>query len=66
MRDVRKFLRANPQVLVLLVICLVLGIGTFILVLVGVVDSGSNAVSGDPNGSSLGIVHASVRFLSEI
>src|SRR5947208_5431843 len=29
MRDIRTFLRQNPQVLVLLIVCLVLGLGTF-------------------------------------
>jgi hypothetical protein len=66
MRDVRQFLRANPQVLVLLIICLVLGIGTFIVVLIGIVDSGSNQVSGDPTGSSLGIVHAAISHVLRI
>jgi hypothetical protein len=64
MRDLRRYLLANPQVLVLLVICVVLGIGTFIAVLIGIVGSGSTSVSGDPTGSSLGIVHASVALLS--
>jgi hypothetical protein len=66
MRDLRRFLRANPQVFVLLVICLVLGIGTFIAVLIGIVGSGSTTVSGDPTGSSLGIVHASVALISRM
>src|SRR5438093_9909210 len=30
MRDVVKFFRANPQVLVLLLICVMLGLGTFL------------------------------------
>ena len=34
MQGVIKFLRANPQALVLLVICVVLGLGTFIAVLI--------------------------------
>ena len=62
MRDARKFLRANPQVMVLLVICLVLGLGTFLVVVFGIASSGSNQVSGDPNGSSLGILHAAVSW----
>ncbi len=58
MRGVRQFLRANPQVFVLLMICLVLGLGTFLAVVFGIVSSGSNQVSGDPNDSALGIIHA--------
>jgi hypothetical protein len=66
MRDVWRFLRANPQVLILLIICAVLGLGTFIAVLAGIVGSGSTTVSGDPDGSSLGILHAAVGALSGI
>jgi hypothetical protein len=48
---VRSFFRENPQVLVLLIICIVLGLGTFIAVLIGVVGAGSGAVpSGEPSG----------------
>ncbi len=36
-----KFFRANPQVFVLLLICVVLGLGTFIAVLVALVQSGT-------------------------
>jgi len=63
MRDVRNFLRANPQVMVLLLICLVLGLGTFLVVLFGIATSGSHQVSGDPDGSSLGILHAAIGAL---
>ncbi len=65
MRDARKYLRANPQVFALLVICLVLGLGTFIAVLVSIATSGGQN-TGDPGDSSLGILHAAVtaiRFL---
>jgi hypothetical protein len=51
MDDVRRFFRANPQVLVLLVICLVLGIGTFLAVVFGLVSSGSSTPSGEPSGA---------------
>lgn len=52
MRDVRRFLRENPQVLVLLLICLVLGLGTFFMVLFGIASSGPHAhVTGEPSGS---------------
>ncbi len=51
---VRAFLRANPQLVVLLVICLVLGIGTFIAVLVSLVTAGSDQTTGEPSGTILG------------
>lgn len=60
MRDIRHFLRSNPQAMILLIICLVLGLGTFIVVLFGIAGSGSHQVSGDPDGSSLGILHAAL------
>ena len=53
-QTVRGFLRANPQVLVLLVICLVLGIGTFVVVLIGLVTAGSDQTTGEPSGAVLG------------
>jgi hypothetical protein len=49
-RPVVDFLRRNPQVLVLLIICLVLGIGTFVAVLFGLISSGSTRVTGEPSG----------------
>jgi hypothetical protein len=51
---IRAFLRANPQVFVLLVLCLVLGIGTFIAVLIGLVTAGSSQTTGEPSGAVLG------------
>jgi hypothetical protein len=44
------FFRRNPQVLVLLVICLVLGIGTFVAVVFGLISSGSTRITGEPSG----------------
>jgi hypothetical protein len=52
MRDVVKFFRGNPQALVLLVICLVLGLGTFLAVLIALASAGS----GTPTGESSGVV----------
>jgi hypothetical protein len=46
-----RFFRANPQVFVLAVICVVLGLGTFIAVLVAIAGSGSGAPSGEPSGA---------------
>jgi hypothetical protein len=55
MRDIAKFIRENPQVAVLLLICLVLGVGTFLAVIFGLLSSGHVTNSGEPSGS---IVHA--------
>jgi len=50
MRDIWPFLKANPQVLVLLVICLVLGLGTFLAVIFGLLTAGSSTTNGEPSG----------------
>jgi hypothetical protein len=50
MHDVLKFFRTNPQALALLVICLVLGLGTFIAVMVGLISAGSSTTTGEPDG----------------
>ena len=50
MHDMIKFLRANPQVLVLVVICIVLGLGTFFAVLFGLLAAGSGRTTGEPSG----------------
>jgi hypothetical protein len=49
--DIVEFFRRNPQALALLVICLVLGLGAFIAVLIGVASSGSRTGPGYPNGT---------------
>ena len=54
-RPFGAFLKANPQVLILLIICLVLGIGTFIVVLLGVAGSGSTTTDGFSSGVILGL-----------
>jgi hypothetical protein len=51
---VAAYFRANPQVLVLLVVCLVLGLGTFLAVLFGLVTAGSDQTTGEPSGTILG------------
>jgi len=53
MQGVIKFLRANPQVLALLVICLVLGIGTFLVVVFGLVTAPTDQTTGEPSGTIL-------------
>ena len=45
----RKFCRENPQAVLLGVIALVLGIGTFIVVLIAVAQSGSTNNNGEPS-----------------
>lgn len=59
MRDIVSFFRANPQVLVLLLICLVLGLGTFLAVIFGLVSSGPGTNSGEPSGS-IALFHAAL------
>jgi hypothetical protein len=49
MRSLARFFRANPQALVLLVICVVLGLGTFIAVLIAIAQSGGGTPSGEPS-----------------
>ncbi|MBV8952904.1 MAG: hypothetical protein JO179_02130 [Solirubrobacterales bacterium] len=51
MRELRRFFRANPQVLVLLLICLILGLGTFLAVIFGIISSGTGSNSGEPSGA---------------
>jgi hypothetical protein len=48
--DLVKFFRANPQALALLVVCVVLGLGTALIVIFGIVASGSTTTTGEPEG----------------
>jgi hypothetical protein len=51
-----NFFRANPQAFVLLVICVVLGLGTFLIVVFGVASSGSTTPSGySTDGAIIGL-----------
>jgi hypothetical protein len=50
MRDMAKFFRANPQALVLLIICVVLGLGTFIAVLISLAQHSNSSLNGEPSG----------------
>ena len=50
-RAMTKYFRANPQVFVLFMICIVLGLGTFIAVLIALVQSGATTPSGEPSGA---------------
>jgi hypothetical protein len=46
-----RFLRTNPQAFVLLVICVVLGLGTFVAVLIAIAGSSSGTPTGEPSGA---------------
>src|SRR5581483_3991905 len=59
MAQMRQFFKDNPQALVLLVITLVLGIGTFIAVLIALGGAGSSTTSGEPS-DSIRIAHAAL------
>lgn len=61
MREIVAFLRQNPQVLVLLVICLVLGLGTFFAVIFGLLTAHSTTTTGEPSGS-IGSLVAAARL----
>lgn len=50
MRAMADFFRRNPQALVLLIVCLVLGLGTFIAVLIAIAGAGNAPPSGEPAG----------------
>jgi hypothetical protein len=50
MADIRRFFRENPQVLVLLIICMFLGIGTFLAVIFGLISAGTTRGTGEPSG----------------
>jgi hypothetical protein len=49
LHDLRAFFRANPQAFVLLLICVILGIGTFLAVIVALILSGSTTTTGEPS-----------------
>ncbi len=49
-RGFANYMRENPQALVLLIVCLVLGLGTFLVVLISIAGSGNGTVSGEPSG----------------
>jgi hypothetical protein len=53
MRDILQFLRANPQAMILLVICVVLGFGTLIALMFGLLASGPAPAS---NNSDAGVI----------
>jgi hypothetical protein len=54
-RALTAYFRANPQAFILLVICLVLGVGTFVAVLIAIAGSGSSTPSGEPSDAIFAI-----------
>jgi hypothetical protein len=54
LRRAVAYFRANPQVFVLLVICLVLGLGTFLAILIALLTAGSVQTTGEPSGVVFG------------
>jgi hypothetical protein len=56
-----SFFRNNPQAFVLLIVCLILGIGTFLIVIFGLVAAGSGTTNGEPSGA-IGLLHALSPF----
>lgn len=50
MHDLVEFFRRNPQALALLIICLILGVGTFIAVLISIAGSSNHKGPGYPSG----------------
>jgi hypothetical protein len=57
--DLVRYFRANPQVFALVIVCLVLGLGTFLVVMYGLISSGSTTTTGEPEG-----VIAALRLLA--
>ncbi len=50
MRGLIAYFRENPQAFVLLVVCVVLGLGTFIAVIISLIASGNTQTTGEPSG----------------
>jgi hypothetical protein len=56
MRDVLQFLRANPQAAILLAICLILGFGTLIAVIISALSSGATPASSGGDAGVIGLL----------
>jgi len=54
MQGVIRYFRANPQVFILLVICVVLGVGTFVAVLIALATTPNGQPTGEPSDLILG------------
>jgi len=53
MGGLRAFFKENPQALLLLIISVVLGVGTFVMVIVALILSGSTKTDGEPSDAIL-------------
>ena len=53
MRPVLDFFRANPQVFILFLVCVILGLGTLLAVIFGLVTAGGGQTTGEPSGALL-------------
>lgn len=65
MQGVIKYFRANPQVFVLLLIVVILGLGTFLAVLISLVTTPSDQTTGEPSGAIMG-AHATLTALRAV
>lgn len=65
MAKLRQLCRENPQVAVLVVISVVLGVGTFVAVLVALATAGSTTTDGEPSDAIL-LGHALAGTLSAL
>jgi ABC-type phosphate/phosphonate transport system permease subunit len=61
MRRIATYLRQMPQVALLLAITLILGIGTFVAVLIALASASPGTPSGEPSGAL-----ESVRVLAQV
>jgi hypothetical protein len=60
MRDVLQFLRANPQAAILLAICLILGLGTLIAVMISALSSGATPASSGGDAGAIRLLRVVV------
>ncbi len=58
MRELMRFLQANPQAAILLAICLVLGLGTLVAVLVALLSSGATPAPSHVAAGTLALIQA--------
>jgi hypothetical protein len=61
--QMRDFFKKNPQVLILLIICVVLGLGTFIAVIIALITAPSETTNGEPSDLILPL-HAMLSVVS--
>jgi hypothetical protein len=59
---VREFFRNNPQALILLIITVVLGVGTFVAVIIGLATAGSSTTDGEPS-DVIWMMHAALPLV---